>query len=237
MSDLITTPAAGLPPAERRERMAQLARASKAERTWRAYGSDWQVWETWATANGATALPANPERVAEFLSDMSAMRKISTLRRYLASLSVTHTLQGHVLERKHPAIKTVLRGVARVAPVPRRVRPLLSRQVRSLLRDLGDAPADVRDAALLALGVASGCRRSELAGLDCARRGTGTGVVEMTDDGATLTLFCSKTVQEGEPELIHVQPGIALKALKRWIEVGVIVEGTPLFRPIRKAGA
>lgn len=36
-------------------------------------------------------LPADPERVAEFLADMSTMWKISTIRRRLASLSVTHT--------------------------------------------------------------------------------------------------------------------------------------------------
>jgi integrase len=236
MTDLVTTSVAGLPSTERSERMAQQARASKAERTWRAYGSDWQVWETWAATNGAAVMPADPERVAEFLSDMTASRKLSTVRRYLASLSVTHTLKGHVFERKHASIKTILRGAARGATLPRRVRPLLAKQVRALLRDLGEGPVDLRDAALLALGVASGCRRSEIVGLDWAKRGTGSGVIEITDEGANLILFCSKTVQDGEPETIHVQPGIALKALKRWVEAGGIIEGSPLFRPINKAG-
>jgi integrase len=237
MSELVPITAAGLPSTERRERMAQQARASKAERTWRAYGSDRQVWEAWAAANDVKVMPAEPERVAEFLSDMTASRKLSTVRRYLASLSVTHTLKGHTLERKHPAIKTILRGAAREAPLPRRVRPLLAKQVPALLRDLGEEPADLRDAALLALGVASGCRRSEIVGLDWAKRGTGSGVVEITDEGANITLFCSKTIQDGEPEAIYLQPGIALKALKRWVETGGIVEGSPLFRPINKAGA
>jgi integrase len=236
MTDLVTTTAAGLPSTERRERMAQQARASKAERTWRAYAADWQVWQAWATANGAAAMPADPERVAEFLSDMTASRKLSTVRRYLASLSVAHTLKGCTLERKHSAIKTILRGAARVAPLPRRVRPLLAKQVRALLRDLGDGPADLRDAALLAVGVASGCRRSELSGLDWTRRGTGTGVIEITQEGATIILFCSKTSHGEEAETIHIQPGVALKALKRWIEGGGIAEGTPLFRPISKVG-
>jgi integrase len=236
MTDLVTTSVAGLPSTERRERMAQQARASKAERTWRAYGSDWQVWEARASANDAKAMPADPERVAEFLSDMTASRKLSTVRRYLASLSVTHTLKGHTLERKHPAIKTILRGAARGAPLPRRVRPPLAKQVRALLRDLGEEPAGLRDAALLALGVASGCRRSEIVGLDWAKRGTGSGMVEISDEGANITLFQSKTMQDGEPETIHRQPGIALKALKRWVETGGIAEGSPLFRSINKAG-
>src|SRR5262245_51012749 len=125
MSDLVTTKPICLPSAERRERMAQQARASKAERTWRAYGSDWRVWEAWAVANGAEAMPADPQRVAEFLSDMTTSRKLSTVRRYLASISVSHTLKGNTFERKHPSIKTILRGAARGAPLPRRVRPLL----------------------------------------------------------------------------------------------------------------
>ena len=116
------------------------------------------------------------------------------------------------------------------------MRPLLAKQVRALLRDLGDGPADLRDAALLALGVASGCRRSEIVGLDWAKRGTGSGVVEISDEGANITLFQSKTAHDGEPETIHLQPGIALKALKRWVETSCIVEGSPLFRSINKAG-
>ena len=108
MRNLTTTKPAGLPSTERRERMAQQARASKAERTWRAYGSDWRIWEAWAAANGTSALPADPERVAEFLSDMTMTRRLSTVRRYLASISVSHTLKGHTFERKHPAIKTIL---------------------------------------------------------------------------------------------------------------------------------
>jgi integrase len=236
MSELVITESVGLPSAERRERMAQQARASKAERTWRAYGSDWQIWEAWAAANGATVMPADPERVAEFLSDMTASRKVSTVRRYLASISVSHTLKGHTFERKHPSIKTILRGAARGAPLPRRVRPLLSKQVRALVRDLGDSPVERRDSALLALGVASGCRRSELAGLDWARRGTGSAVIELTDEGATITLFCSKTSQGEEAECIYLQPGIALKALKSWLEAGGIADASPLFRAINKSG-
>jgi len=116
----------------------------------------------------------------------------------------------------------------------------LSKQVRALLEDLGDGAADRRDAALLGLGVASGCRRSELAGLDWLKRidGTdGTGVLELSEEGGTITLFTSKTVEGGEPEIIYLQPGIALRAVKRWAATAAIAEGTPLFRAVNKGGA
>jgi hypothetical protein len=105
-----------------------------------------------------------------------------------------------------------------------------------LLRDLGEDPADLRDAALLAVGVASGCRRSELSGLDWMQRGAGEGVIEITEEGATITLFSSKTSQGEEVETIHIQPGVALKALRRWIAGGGIAEGSPMFRAVSKSG-
>src|SRR2546428_12189874 len=105
MSHLLTIQ----PPAEPallRERMQRQARASKADATWAAYASDWRVWEAWAARTGATVLPAQPQQVAAFLSDMSASRKISTLRRYLVSISVSHSLKGLAFDRKHTAIAT-----------------------------------------------------------------------------------------------------------------------------------
>src|SRR5437867_2233905 len=185
MSDLVTTEPSGTVPALLRERMQRQARASKADATWAAYASDWRVWEAWAARTGATVLPASPQQVAAFLSDVSASRKISTLRRYLVSISVSHALKGLVFDRKHAGIATILKGIAREARVRvRRVKPLLAARVRSLLAEMGDGLADVRDAALLALGVASGCRRSELAGLDWLSRGSGQGVLEIGEDGA-----------------------------------------------------
>jgi integrase len=236
MKDLASAARAGLP-SDRVERMARQAKASKADATWRAYGNDWRVWQAWAAANAVAALPANPEHVAAFLSDMSATRKVSTLRRYLASISVSHTLKGHALDRRHASIRTILRGIARENTRPtRRVKPLVADRLRGMLRDMGEDLADLRDAALLALGVASGCRRSELAGLDWGRRGEGLGVIELGDDGAVIRLYRSKTSQE-EPAEVFIQPGLALGAVKRWAETAGVVVGSPLFRSINKGGA
>jgi integrase len=235
MKDVVIDQQAGLP-AERQERMARQARASKADATWAAYGSDWRVWQAWAERNGASVMPASPEQVAAFLSDMSASRKLSTLRRYLASISVSHTLKGLAFDRKHSAVRTILRGIARENARPtRRVKPLTADRLRGMLRDMGDDLAGIRDAALLALGVASGCRRSELAGLDWLKRGDGAGVIELSDEGAVIRLYRSKTSQE-EPAEVFIQPGLALGAVKRWAEAGGIGAGAPLFRPIDKGG-
>jgi integrase len=220
------------------ERMEAHARASKAQSTWKAYANDWAVWEAWAVAHGMSALPARPDEVAAFLSDMSASRKITTLRRYLVSISVCHTLRGEPFDRKAGGIRTILRGIARTnGDDRRRVKPLMAAQVRSMLAEIGPASklARVRDAALLALGVASGCRRSELAALDWLSRGAGDGAFELTEQGATIRLFRSKTSQDKVQE-VHLQPGPALKAVKDWTAAAATDSGAPLFRQIDRHG-
>jgi hypothetical protein len=63
------------------------------------------------------------------------------------------------------------------------------------------------------------------------------GVIELTAEGATITLFVSKTTQAGAAAVhIYILPGLALKALKRWIEIGGILEGTPVFRAVNRGG-
>jgi integrase len=236
MSDLIPTAPNTEALVQHRDRLERQARASKAEATWTAYGSDWRVWEMWAGDSGVQAMPAAPEHVAAFLSVMSATRKISTLRRYLASISVSHTLKSMAFDRKHSSIRTILRGIAREAgSQPRRVKPLVAARVRALLADLSQRPADLRDAAILALGVASGCRRSELSGLDWLQRGDGQGVLELVEDGAVIRLFRSKTSQDAPAE-VYIQPGVALGAVRRWVEAAQLAAGTPLFPAIGKSG-
>jgi hypothetical protein len=79
---------------------------------------------------------------------------------------------------------------------------------------LGNAATERRDATQLALGVATSCRRCELSGLNWAKWGTGSGVIELTDEGATITLFVSKSSQAEEPECIHDHVPI------RWLSRG-----------------
>jgi integrase len=163
---------------------------------------------------------------------MSATRKVSTLKRYLSSISVRHTLNNLVFDRRHRDIRTILRGIGREAAPARRVKPLMSAQVRRFLEEMGDTLPDLRDAALLALGVASGRRRSELVGLDWMTRGDGAGVFEVVEDGAAIHLHRSKTQADGEVQTYYIKPGLALASVKRWAAAAAIAPGTAVFRAI-----
>jgi integrase len=223
-------------PGPLRERMQRQARASRAEGTWRVYQAGWRTWESWAATAGVTAMPARPDDVAAFLSDMSASRKLTTLKGYVVAIAVGHQLKGLTFESSAPAIRVILRGVAREKGRDRRrVRPLLARQVRAMMDSAGTRLVELRDSAVLALGVAMAARRSELAGLDWLARGTGSGLLEVTETGAVVRLLRSKTSQTEAAE-IHIQPGPALKAVKDWTERAGIVPGSALFRAVTRRG-
>jgi integrase len=224
-------------PAPLVERMAEQARASRAETTWAAYASDWRIWEAWATAHGASVLPASVESVAAFLSDMSATRKLSTLRRYLASISVAHQAKGLAFETGAPPIRTIMRGCARQKVGDRRrVKPLMPRHALAKIdAAAGGRLVDLRDAAVLALGIAMAGRRSEVAGLDWLARGTGKGILELVESGALVKLYRSKTAQDRIDE-VAIQDGPALSTVRLWVERAGITPGTPLFRAVTPRG-
>jgi integrase len=109
----------------------------------------------------------------------------------------------------------------------------MAEQVLAMMGDMGPGLVDCRDAALLALGVAMAGRRSELACLDWMTRGTGEGVLEVTEHGAIVRLFNSKTSQGQEAE-VHIQPGPALRAVRDWVARAGIADGSPLLRAVTR---
>ena len=236
MTDTALLPLQPTLPIAFQERLELLARASRAASTWRAYATAWRLWTAWADAHGANVLPADPAVVATYLAEMSEHRKLNTLKRHLASISVWHTLKGLTFDRRNPALRTIMAGIRRSHGTKRRkATPLMVEDVTPLLTDKNARLADCRDAALLGLGMAMAARRSELVGLDWIRRGSGTGVLELTRRGARIVLYTSKAKQNEEDE-IHIQPGPVLKAVRAWIARAGIGEGEPLFRSVSRRG-
>jgi integrase len=96
-----------------------------------------------------------------------------------------------------------------------------------------DDPGDARDRALLCLGFASGCRRSELVALDLADLSFG-------DDGLEIVIRRSKTDQEGLSRKVGIPFGgrprtCPVRAVRDWIDLSLLTEG-PLFRPVNRFG-
>lgn len=213
----------------------QWIKKGTAPSTRRAYDRDIQYFTQWVkthlTIEVGSSIPSTPNIVIQFclyhLSEDSPRRlKVSTLRRYLASVSVAHKEAGFNSPTTNVQVKLLLKK----AKAARIERP---QQKAAITRDILDAMLatcdktliGVRDRALLLVAFCSGGRRrSEIANLT-------TNDITKTIEGYLITLAKSKTDQEADGFTVPISGDAAL-ALKQWLVKSGIREGN-LFRGIK----
>jgi integrase len=208
--------------------------ASRASSTRRAYAHDWQDFQTWCHSHSLIPLPAAPESVILYATDLTKnqKKKLNTLQRRLAAISQLHQEAGFPSPTQTWALKQFLAGLRRELGVaPERKRPLLAEDLREILLDLPDTRLGKRDRALLLLGFTGAFRRSELVALDVTD-------LEETKDGLVITIRKSKTDQEGQGRRLGLPPGTEptscpLWALETWRAAAGIETGA-LFRVMNR---
>ena len=206
---------------------------AKAPNTKRAYRADWQDFTAWCRDQRLDPLPAAPETVALYLTQLSDHRKVSTLQRRMAAISQAHQFAGHPSPTKESLVRTVMSGIRRAkGTAQERKAPTMTDDIRAMVEALPDNLTGIRDRALLLVGFAGAFRRSELVGLDVTD-------LQFTSQGLVITLRRSKTDQEGEGRTIGIPHGTnslcPVKALQEWLTVSGIAEGA-IFRPINRHG-
>jgi len=125
-----------------------------------------------------------------------------------------------------------IRREARVRPSQRKAAIAAADLVKMIAAVRGIGRKAVRDRAILALGLASALRRSELVALDLAD-------IALVKEGVRLTIRHSKTDQEGEGQVIAVPNGqtiLPVARLKAWLAVRGNAPG-PLFTRFAANGA
>jgi site-specific recombinase XerD len=215
---------------------AAYAGASRAENTKRAYTNDFVAFSAWCREQGLTSMPTLPRTVALYLTSLAvAEKKVATIERALVAISQAHKLHGFPSPRLAAEVTEVLQGIRRTLGVaPNQKDPVLVDTLRALVEPMRkDDPGDTRDRALICLGFASGCRRSELVALDVAD-------LSFADDGLEITIRRSKTDQEGLGRKVGIPFGgrprtCPVRAVRDWIDFSLITEG-PLFRPVNRFG-
>jgi integrase len=206
------------------------AEAEKAASTRRAYASDWHDFAAWCHARAATPLPAHQGIVAAYLSHLADTgRKASTIGRKCAAIADRHRLAGvDPLPTASEGVRAVLRGIRRTIGTARTAKAAATASiVRQMLDASGDRLIDARDRTLLAFGMASAMRRSELAALV-------VGDLTETPDGLHVLIRRSKTDQEGAGQVIAVPRGAKLRPvelLQAWLARAEISAG-PVFRHV-----
>ena len=201
--------------------------------TRRARRSDWEVFANWCALKGIQPLPASVDTALGFLTAQAKTKALATVLRYRATLGKLHKLAGHPSPFSDARCTELLAGI-------RNRKGSAQDRKRAATIDLAPAVepgADVielRNRAIMLLGLFTACRRSELSGLD---------VEDLTtvDEGMIVHLRKSKTDQEGVgryipvPRADYAPEQCAVRAIKVWLDASATTSG-PLFRSARRQG-
>jgi len=209
--------------------------SARARNTIRGYRSSFHQFEIWCQAADFCSMPAMPETIALYLGAQAGRLKAATLCHHLAAVAKAHKAAGFASPIKDNAlIAETLKGIKRIHGTAQNQKaPVLTEDLRMMLRMLPNNLLGIRDRALLLVGFAGAFRRSELVALDVAD-------LKFTPEGLLLTLRRSKTDQEAEGRQVAIPHGThqetcPVRALQAWLEASDIAEG-PIFRPMRRGG-
>lgn len=226
----------------------EYAEAARAPNTTRAYDSDIKDFSTYCRVElgGASALPADPETVALYMTDMARDRdlKVSTIERRLASISAWHKRQGLPSPTEERLVREVMRGIRRKqGAAQKRAAPVtigVLRRVLSAMRErdpkTGEVrPAVLRDRALLLLGFAGSFRRDELSALKASD------LEFFEGQGLVVLLRSSKTDASSEGEAVGIPYGshedtCPVTNLERWLDFSGRTGEESLFCRIDRHG-
>jgi site-specific recombinase XerD len=175
------------------------AAASLSAATKKAYETDWRRFLAWCMSHELETIPATPETVCLYLSDMAdGGAAVSTIIRRLTSITAIHSAAGEFSPVKDDRVCRVLKGIKRqLGTAPEQARAISWKELKRLVSHCDSLMMGLRDAAILVLGWASAARRSELVALN-------VGDLEISDQGLLMTIRRSKTDQEGHGHKIGI---------------------------------
>ncbi len=205
------------------------AAAATADNTQLAYRKDLARFKTWGGK-----IPATVKQVCEYLNAHADSHKVSTLTRWLASISQAHRVAELESPCRSMEVRRTLNGIKKVhGAKPRRVAPAVRDELMAMIKHTPPGLAGTRNRAVLLVGFAGALRRSEIAKLRIED-------VSFDVRGMILRLGQTKTDQSGENDEIAIPCAkgkyCPVKAIKAWLAESEIIKGA-IFRPILKHGA
>lgn len=217
--------------------------ASYAPNTQRALASDWGSWRAWCAANGIAPFPATPQALVDYVMAHSpplelddrgtvsmspkasgpAIRRATTIKRWIASLSTLHRIADSPDPTRHADVAAAKRTILRGRDVPDQKAPLRWADVLRALEVLGTKELrDVRARALIAVAYSTLARRAELVRLEIED-------ITFSENGdGSVTLH---TKGGGQSER-YLAPE-ARQALALWLDRAQIYSGA-VFRRLEK---
>lgn len=224
------------------------------ESTRTAYAVQWRRFVQWADARGATALPGEAITVATYLKERADEgASISTVNQARCAIGKAHEWAGEDDPTQARAVQKTVEALRRrdgTRPEKKKAATLeeIRKMVRSTPPQVGAAVPEptvdrsayaahlrgVRNRAVLLVGFATACRRSEVAGMRVEH------VMEV-DGGLKILIPSSKGDQTGEGQVKGVPSGsrvetCPVRAFQRWMDRAGIEKG-PIFRPVLNDGS
>jgi len=200
--------------------------------TLRALRSDWRMFLRFCSANGYAPLPSSPAVVTRFVEEAYSStvgRSVSTVERYLTTISRAHTLSNLPDPTRAVQVKDAFRHLSRGRAAKQPKCALRWTHITYALEHLqsGNQLWDLRAKALLSVAYSTMARRSELVALTLAdlkinsKVGDGTAIIRMT--------------KVNREEARYLAPE-AVRPLQAWLAHSGITEGS-IFRRLENTGA
>jgi site-specific recombinase XerD len=138
--------------------------SARTRNTIRGYRSSFLQFQRWCRSVGLESMPASPETIAMYIGAEAGRLKASTLHHHLAAISKAHKTAGYPSPVKdNQLIAETLKGIKRThGTALRQMAPVLTDDLRLMLRTIPQKLLGVRDRALLLVGFAGAFGRSAL---------------------------------------------------------------------------
>jgi site-specific recombinase XerD len=180
-------------------------RESKAKRTREAYAHDWKLFRLWCERHHEIPLPASPTTVVAYLGAMAeGGKKTSSMARHLVSIGTAHKAANLDLTTSHLAVRSAMQGYKRLLGTAKTKKTAMRKadlvRIFAGMDDDVDHALNVRDRAVLLLGLSGAFRRSELAALRVED-------VRFTEEGMAVHLVRSKTDQFAQDRDVGILRG------------------------------
>lgn len=200
--------------------------------TIRAYRADFAEFIGFCEAEGAQALPAEPDTLARFITKLSnSGRTSASIRRAVAGIGTIHRLNRYDDPSKDPDVilemKRMHRKLGRAA---HQAQGITFELLEKLLGSTDETIHGIRNRALLLVAYDTLCRRSELVSLQIQDVKTS---IKDEVEHTTILLRRSKTDQEATGRWLHLSERAQI-ALRAWLNAVGETCG-PLFRGVTNA--
>lgn len=215
-----------------RKKSESLINLSVSSSTKKSYRSDWKKFCEWCEKYQVSPLPASEETIGLFVTSLEGISALSSIRRYLSTISVAHRTSGYDSPCNSDFIQRIIAGISKSNHrIIQRASPISWEMLCRMIDLCGCTGTGYRDSTLLLVGWAAALRRSELVSIQVED-------LEFVQNGMILTIPKSKTDQEAVGSEIGIpkfpnEKYCPVHRTKHWIQRFGIKDG-PIFRHLRR---